>query len=63
MEDLASPDYKEGVSCPKCINELDEDRAARLKERAKQVRLARERGSTHIGPDAGPGGPEGAQPK
>ena len=49
-EDLASPDYKEGVSCPKCINELDADRAARLEERAKQVDLARERGELHIGP-------------
>lgn len=49
-EDLASPDYKEGVSCPKCIGELDADRAARLEERAKQVGLARERGESHIGP-------------
>lgn len=49
-EDLASPDYREGVSCPKCVNDLDEERAARLEERAKQVDLARERGDTHIGP-------------
>jgi UPF0176 protein len=49
-EDLASPDYREGVSCPKCIGELDQDRAARLEERAKQVDLARKRGATHIGP-------------
>ena len=49
-EDLASPDYKEGVSCPKCVGELDEDRAARLEELAKQVGLARERGESHIGP-------------
>jgi UPF0176 protein len=49
-EDLASPDYREGVSCPKCINELDADREARLQERHKQVVLAEERGDTHIGP-------------
>jgi UPF0176 protein len=49
-EDLASPDYTEGVSCPQCIGELDEDRAARLEERAKQVHLARQRGESHIGP-------------
>jgi UPF0176 protein len=49
-EDLASPDYREGVSCPKCIGELDPDRAARLEERHKQVVLAEERGDTHIGP-------------
>jgi UPF0176 protein len=49
-EDLASPDYREGVSCPQCINDLDADRAARLEERHRQVELARERGDTHIGP-------------
>jgi len=49
-EDLASPDYREGVSCPHCINDLDADRAARLEERHRQVELARERGDRHIGP-------------
>ncbi len=49
-EDLASPDYREGVSCPKCINELDDDRADRLEERRKQVALAAKRGDRHIGP-------------
>jgi UPF0176 protein len=48
--DIASPDYREGVSCPKCIQELDDERAARLEERRKQVLLAAERGGTHIGP-------------
>ena len=51
-QDLASPDYREGISCPKCINELDADREARLEERHKQVALAAERGDTHIGPKA-----------
>jgi UPF0176 protein len=49
-EDLASPDYREGVSCPRCVNEADEDRRARLEERRKQVRLAAARGEAHIGP-------------
>ena len=49
-EDLASAQYREGVSCPHCVAELDDDRAARLEERRKQVALARERGDTHIGP-------------
>jgi len=49
-EDLASPDYREGVSCPKCIDSLDDERAGRLAERAKQVALAEQRGETHIGP-------------
>ena len=48
-EDLASPDYREGVSCPGCIGTLEYDRAARLEERRKQVALAKERGEEHIG--------------
>ena len=48
-EDLASADYREGVSCPKCIRALEHDRATRLEERRKQVGLARERGEEHIG--------------
>lgn len=47
--DLASPDYREGVYCPKCINGLDENRRARLAERQRQVELAAARGDTHIG--------------
>jgi UPF0176 protein len=49
-EEMASPDYQEGVSCPKCINDLDEVRAAGLRERQRQIELARERGDIHIGP-------------
>lgn len=49
-EDIASPDYREGVSCPRCVGDLDEERASRLEERRKQVSLAAERGDTHIGP-------------
>jgi UPF0176 protein len=48
-QELESPDYREGVSCPKCINELDDERAERLEERRRQIELARERGETHIG--------------
>jgi len=53
-EDLASPDYREGVSCPRCIGMLEDDRAARLEERRKQVALAKARGEQHIGPDICP---------
>lgn len=49
-DDIASADYREGVSCPHCVNELDEDRAARLEERRRQVALAADRGDKHIGP-------------
>lgn len=48
--ELQSPDYREGVSCPLCVNEADEDRLARLEERRKQVALAAKRGERHIGP-------------
>lgn len=48
-EDLDSPDYREGVSCPKCIGELEADRAVRLEERRRQLALARRRGKDHIG--------------
>ena len=49
-DDIASSDYREGVSCPKCIDELDENRAAGLEERRRQVSLAKARGEHHIGP-------------
>ena len=48
-EDLQSRDYREGVSCPRCISDLDEERAGRLEERRRQVRLAQTRGEQHIG--------------
>lgn len=48
--DMQSLDYREGVSCPLCVNEADADRLARLEERRKQVALAAARGETHIGP-------------
>ncbi|MBT8077881.1 MAG: rhodanese-related sulfurtransferase [Gammaproteobacteria bacterium] len=54
--DLKSPDYREGVSCPRCIDKLETDRAARLEERRRQVTLARQRGMEHIG--AKPSKPE-----
>ncbi len=49
-KDMNSPDYREGVSCPLCVNEADADRLARLEERRKQVALAAQRGERHIGP-------------
>ncbi|MFZ9051998.1 MAG: rhodanese-related sulfurtransferase [Woeseiaceae bacterium] len=49
-EDLAAAAYREGVSCPHCIDALDDDRAARLEERRRQVDLASRRGAKHIGP-------------
>ena len=48
-EELASADYREGISCPHCIGTLEDERIARLEERRRQVALARERGDKHIG--------------
>jgi UPF0176 protein len=54
-EDLASPEYRPGVSCPKCIGSLAPERALRLEERAKQIALAEARGEKHLGPAGMPG--------
>ena len=48
-EDTRSPLYEPGVSCPRCAEELTDERRARLRERHKQVMLARKRNGTHIG--------------
>ena len=53
-EELASTDYREGVSCPKCVGSLQPERAERLEERRRQVKIARARGEKHIGADQGP---------
>lgn len=42
--DCSSPDYREGLCCPRCIHALDAAREARLGERARQFRR-RDRGS------------------
>ena len=50
-DERASDDYEEGVSCEKCIGELTDDRAERLRERHKQVLLAEARGDLHLAPN------------
>lgn len=50
--DKLSNAYVPGVSCPHCIDKYPEERRARFRERERQVRLARERGESHIGADA-----------
>ena len=46
--DMASDAYEPGVSCPQCVDELDARRRAGFEERARQQKLATERGSTHV---------------
>jgi UPF0176 protein len=48
-EERASPLYEEGVSCPACHADLDDDKRARLAERHRQELLARARGTRHVG--------------
>jgi UPF0176 protein len=55
-EDLASPLYVEGVSCPACHGTRDAERLAAYAERHRQERLAASRGEAHVGaryPDPG----------
>lgn len=48
-EDRAHPHFEDGVSCPRCYGTFTDEKMAALRERQKQVRLAKERGETHIG--------------
>ena len=41
--------YEEGVSCPRCHGTFSDEKMAALRERQKQVRLAKARGEAHIG--------------
>ena len=47
--DKQHPLYIPGVSCPACAAELTPDKHARRAERARQSRLAAERGERHLG--------------
>jgi UPF0176 protein len=48
-EEKASPKYQAGVSCPRCYEGLTPEKRAAALERQKQVKLAKQRGETHIG--------------
>ncbi|MEM9715134.1 MAG: hypothetical protein AAF826_01320, partial [Pseudomonadota bacterium] len=47
--DFLRPEYEKGVSCHQCYDQHDEDRRERFRERQKQVQLAAQRGTQHIG--------------
>ena len=49
--DRDDPKFEDGVSCPRCHGTFTEAKMAALRERQKQVRLAKARGETHIGDD------------
>lgn len=50
-EDMASPLYLHGVSCPHCHDSMTDEQRHRFAERQKQVELARQRGVGHIAAD------------
>ena len=45
----ADPVYEEGVCCPACVREYDDDDRARFRERQHQMVLADQRGARHLG--------------
>jgi len=47
-EDRARPEYEEGVACHLCAHETSPEDKARFRERQRQIRLARERGESHL---------------
>lgn len=47
-----SPKFVEGISCDHCWDERGEERRAAYAERQRQIELAKQRGSAHIGTDA-----------
>ncbi|MFV0299714.1 MAG: rhodanese-related sulfurtransferase [Paracoccus sp. (in: a-proteobacteria)] len=48
-EDLARPEYEEGVACHRCADEYSAADRARFRERQHQLDLARSRGTAHFG--------------
>ena len=48
-DDRASAQYQEGICCPHCHAQMDEQRRASLSERQRQVLLAEARGELHVG--------------
>ena len=48
-EEMASPKYQVGVSCPHCFDTLTDEKRARAAERQKQTEIALKRGLHHIG--------------
>jgi UPF0176 protein len=47
--DTKRPAYEEGVSCHQCLDEFDDARRERFRERQRQIALAEKRGARHLG--------------
>lgn len=48
-EHRQSEKYQEGISCPFCYDNMDENRRQRFMERQKQIELAKSRNEEHLG--------------
>ena len=44
IRDRASKDYIKGISCSKCINKISKEKKLKLKERNKQIEIAKKKG-------------------
>jgi UPF0176 protein len=51
QNDMLSQYYQQGISCPHCYNKTTPKQKARFTEREKQITLAKQRGTTHLGND------------
>ena len=49
-EDVTSPKFEDGVSCPNCYDSRSEDDRERFRQRQLQMKLAKARGEKHIAP-------------
>ncbi|MEM7612478.1 MAG: rhodanese-related sulfurtransferase [Pseudomonadota bacterium] len=47
--DLAKPEYEPGICCARCVDSLTDAQRAQFEERKRQVALADQRGTAHIG--------------
>lgn len=48
VEEMASPLYVKGLSCPHCHDQITDEQRASFEERQKQIELAKSRGEKHI---------------
>ena len=51
-KESSSPLFERGVSCPKCVDQVSEEKKQRFRERHRQVLLSTRRGEQHIGDKA-----------
>lgn len=49
IEEKASPEFEQGISCPRCYDSLTPEKRAGALERNKQIELSTKRGESHIG--------------